>query len=107
YGLSADAYHLSAPLPDGSGAARCMNMALKHAKLNPEQIQYVNAHATSTPVGDVCETLAIKSTFGDYAKNGLMVSATKSMTGHLLGAAGGVELTACVLALRDQVIPPT
>lgn len=107
YGLSADAYHLSAPLPDGSGASRCMNMALKHAKLNPDQVQYVNAHATSTPLGDIGETLAIKRTFGDYAKNGLQISATKSMTGHLLGAAGGIELGACIMALRDQVIPPT
>ena len=107
YGLSADAYHLSAPLPDGSGAARCMAMALKHARLNPTDISYVNAHATSTPVGDVCETQAIKLTFGDYAKNGLLVSATKSMTGHLLGAAGGVELAASIMALRDQVVPPT
>jgi 3-oxoacyl-[acyl-carrier-protein] synthase II len=107
YGLSADAYHLSSPLPDGSGAARCMQMALKHAKLNPEQISYVNAHATSTPVGDVCETQAIKKTFGAYATNGLLVSATKSMTGHLLGAAGGVELAASILAIRDQIIPPT
>ncbi len=107
YGLSADAYHLSAPLPDGSGAARCMNMALGHAKLNATDIQYVNAHATSTPVGDICEVQAIKKTFGDYAKNGLLVSATKSMTGHLLGAAGGIELAACMFALRDQVVPPT
>jgi len=107
YGLSADAYHLSAPLPDGSGAARCMNMALGHAKMNANEVQYVNAHATSTPVGDICETQAIKKTFGDYATNGLLVSSTKSMTGHLLGAAGGVEITACILALRDQVIPPT
>lgn len=107
YGLSADAYHLSAPLPDGSGAARCMHMALKHARLNTTDISYVNAHATSTPVGDICETQAIKKTFGDYATNGLLVSATKSMTGHLLGAAGGVELAASILAMRDQVIPPT
>jgi len=107
YGLSADAYHLSAPLPDGSGASRCMNMALKHAKLNAEEVQYVNAHATSTPLGDVGETLAIKRSFGEHAKKGLVISATKSMTGHLLGAAGGVELAACVLALRDQVVPPT
>jgi 3-oxoacyl-[acyl-carrier-protein] synthase II len=107
YGLSADAYHLSAPLPDGSGAARCMNMALGHAKMNPTEVSYVNAHATSTPVGDVCEVQAIKRTFGDYAKNGLLVSATKSMTGHLLGAAGGIELAASILSIRDQVIPPT
>lgn len=107
YGLSADAYHLSSPLPDGSGAARCMDMAFKHAKMNPEQVQYVNAHATSTPVGDVCETMAIKKTFGSYAKNGLLVSGTKSMTGHLLGGAGGIELAACVLSMRDSIVPPT
>nr|WP_256199145.1 beta-ketoacyl synthase N-terminal-like domain-containing protein [Verrucomicrobium spinosum] len=107
YGLSADAYHLSAPLPDGSGAARCMNMALGHAKMNANEVSYVNAHATSTPVGDICEVQAIKRTFGDYAKNGLLVSATKSMTGHLLGAAGGIELAASILSIRDQVIPPT
>jgi 3-oxoacyl-[acyl-carrier-protein] synthase II len=107
YGISADAYHLSAPLPDGSGASRCMAMALRHAKLNADQVQYVNAHATSTPVGDVAEVQAIKRTFGDYAKNGLLVSATKSMTGHLLGAAGGIELAACMLAIKDQVVPPT
>jgi len=107
YGLSADAFHISSPLPDGSGAARCMNMALGHAKMNANEVQYVNAHATSTPVGDICETQAIKRTFGDYAKNGLLVSATKSMTGHLLGAAGGIEIAACIFALRDQVIPPT
>jgi len=107
YGLSADAYHLSSPLPDGSGASRCMNMAFKHAKMNPTEVQYVNAHATSTPVGDVCETMAIKRTFGDYAKNGLLVSGTKSMTGHLLGGAGGIELAACILAMRDSIVPPT
>ncbi len=107
YGLSADAYHLSSPLPDGSGAARCMNMAFKHAKMNPTEVQYVNAHATSTSVGDVCETLAIKKSFGDYAKNGLLVSGTKSMTGHLLGGAGGIEIAACILAMRDSIVPPT
>ncbi len=107
YGLSADAYHLSSPLPDGSGAARCMDMAFKHAKMNPADVQYVNAHATSTPVGDVCETMAIKKTFGDYAKNGLLVSGTKSMTGHLLGGAGGIEIAACILAMRDGIVPPT
>jgi 3-oxoacyl-[acyl-carrier-protein] synthase II len=107
YGLSADAYHLSSPLPDGSGAARCMEMAFKHAKLNPTDVQYVNGHATSTPVGDVCETKAIKKVFGDYAKNGLMVSSTKSMTGHLLGAAGGVELAATLLCMANGVVHPT
>jgi len=107
YGLSADAYHLSAPSPDGEGASRCMNMALRHAKLNASEVQYVNAHATSTPVGDICEVKAIKRTFGDHAKNGLLVSSTKSMTGHLLGAAGGIELAASIFALKNQVVPPT
>lgn len=107
YGVSADAYHLTSPHPDGDGARRCMEMALKHAKLNPEQIDYVNAHGTSTGLGDVCETKAIKAVFGDYAKNGLLVSSTKSMTGHLLGAAGGVELAACVKAVTEGIVPPT
>jgi 3-oxoacyl-[acyl-carrier-protein] synthase II len=107
YGVSADAYHLSAPHPEGEGAARCMKMALKHSKLNPEQVGYVNAHATSTPMGDICEVRAIKSTFGDHAKNGLLVSSTKSMTGHMLGAAGGAELIASVLAMKNGLIPPT
>lgn len=107
YGLSADAYHLTSPHPEGLGAARCMDMALKHAGLNPEDVQYVNAHGTSTPQGDVCETKAIKKSFGNWAKEGLVVSSTKSMTGHLLGAAGGVEILACINAIRDGVIPPT
>ena len=107
YGATADAYHLTSPHPEGLGAMKCMEMAMRHAKLTPADIQYVNAHATSTPVGDVCETKAIKRTFGDYAKNGLMVSSTKSMTGHLLGAAGGVELAASIFAIQDQVAPPT
>lgn len=107
YGVSADAYHLTSPHPDGDGARRCMEMALKHAKLNPEQVDYVNAHGTSTGLGDVCETKAIKAVFGDYAKNGLLVSSTKSMTGHLLGAAGGVELAACVKAVTEGIVPPT
>ena len=107
YGLSADAYHLTSPHPEGIGASRCMDMALKHAGLNAEEVQYVNAHGTSTPMGDVCETKAIKRTFGDHAKEGMIVSSTKSMTGHLLGAAGGVEILACLMAIRDGVIPPT
>jgi 3-oxoacyl-[acyl-carrier-protein] synthase II len=107
YGVSADAHHLTAPHPDGVGASKCMNMALRHAKLNADQIDYVNAHGTSTGQGDICETRAIKRTFGDYAKNGLMVSSTKSMTGHLLGAAGGVELGACIMALKNGLVPPT
>lgn len=107
YGLSSDAYHLTSPLPEGEGASRCMQMALDHAGLKPEQVDYINTHGTSTPMGDVCEVKAIKRTFGDYAKNGLVVSSTKSMTGHLLGAAGGIELMACVMAIQDNFIPPT
>ncbi|MFO1484445.1 MAG: beta-ketoacyl-ACP synthase II [Verrucomicrobiaceae bacterium] len=109
YGATADAYHLTSPHPEGLGAAKCMEMALRHAKLNTTDVQYINAHATSTPVGDLCELRAIKRVFGDYAKsgNGLLVSGTKSMTGHLLGAAGGIELVASVYAIQDQVIPPT
>jgi 3-oxoacyl-[acyl-carrier-protein] synthase II len=107
YGVSADAHHLSAPHPDGAGAAACMSMALRHGKLNPEQVGYVNAHATSTPLGDICETRAIKRTFGNHAKDGLLVSSTKSMTGHMLGAAGGAELIASVMALTESLIPPT
>jgi 3-oxoacyl-[acyl-carrier-protein] synthase II len=106
YGLSADAHHMTAPPPDGEGAVRAMRMALDHAKTTPEQVDYINAHATSTGLGDVCETRAIKTVFGDYAKN-VSISATKSMTGHLLGGAGAVETAACALAIRDSVIPPT
>jgi 3-oxoacyl-[acyl-carrier-protein] synthase II len=107
YGLTADAYHMSAPSPEGEGAARCMAMAMKHAKMNPEDVDYINAHGTSTPVGDICETKAMKRAFGEHAKKGLAVSSTKSMTGHLLGAAGAVEMAACVMAMRDGVMPPT
>ena len=107
YGVSADAYHLSAPSPDGSGPAYAIQMALRHGKTNPEEIQYLNAHATSTGLGDIAETKAIKLAFGDHAQNGLAVSSTKSMTGHMLGAAGGIELIACIMAIRDGVIPPT
>lgn len=107
YGLSSDAYHLTSPMPEGEGASRCMQMALDHAGLKPEDVDYINTHGTSTTLGDICETRAIKRTFGDYAKNGLVVSSTKSMTGHLLGAAGAIELLACVMAIRDNYIPPT
>lgn len=107
YGLSADAYHLTSPMPEGEGAARCMNMALDHAGLKPTDVQYINTHGTSTPLGDICETKAIKASFGDYATNGLVVSSTKSMTGHLLGAAGAIELLACVKAIQDNFVPPT
>jgi len=107
YGLSSDAYHMTSPLPEGEGAARAMQLALNQAKLNPTDVDYINAHGTSTPVGDVCETKAIKRLFGDHAKNGLLVSSSKSMTGHLLGAAGSVELAACVMAIQKSVVPPT
>jgi len=106
YGITGDAYHMSAPAPEGEGAQRAMAMALRHAKLNPDQIQHINAHATSTPVGDKCETAAIKAIFGAHAKK-VAVSATKSMTGHLLGASGAVETAACALAIRDGIVPPT
>ncbi|MGY8690257.1 MAG: beta-ketoacyl synthase N-terminal-like domain-containing protein, partial [Verrucomicrobiales bacterium] len=107
YGVSADAYHLTSPQPEGHGASRCIDMALKHAGMNPKDVDYVNAHGTSTPVGDVCETLAIKRSFGNHAKEGLIVSSTKSMTGHLLGAAGGIEFAASALAIKYGIIPPT
>ncbi|MGN0828859.1 MAG: beta-ketoacyl-ACP synthase II [Akkermansia sp.] len=107
YGLSADAYHLTSPLPEGEGASRCMEMALRHAGLQPSEVDYINTHGTSTHVGDICETKAIKRTFGEHAKNGLVVSSTKSMTGHLLGAAGGIELLACVKAIEENFVPPT
>lgn len=106
YGLTGDAYHMTAPAPGGEGAARCMKMALKNAGVNPEQVTYINAHGTSTPFNDLNETLAIKSVFGDHVKK-LMVSSTKSMTGHLLGAAGGLEAVICCLAMEKGVVPPT
>ena len=106
YGMSADAYHMTQPSEDGDGAYRVMRASLKDAGIAPEQIGYVNAHGTSTPIGDALETLAIKRTFGDAAKK-IPVSSTKSMTGHVLGGAGGLEAGISVLALRDQVAPPT
>jgi 3-oxoacyl-[acyl-carrier-protein] synthase II len=106
YGLTADAYHMTAPSPGGEGAARCMNMALKNAGVNPDQVNYINAHGTSTPFNDLNESLAIKSVFGEHTKN-LMVSSTKSMTGHLLGAAGGLEAVFCCLAMEKGIAPPT
>jgi 3-oxoacyl-[acyl-carrier-protein] synthase II len=106
YGMSGDAYHITAPAEDGSGATRVMMKTLADAKLLPDQVDYINAHGTSTPQGDRIETLAIKQTFGEHARR-LAVSSTKSMTGHLLGGAGGLEAGIVVLALRDQIIPPT
>jgi 3-oxoacyl-[acyl-carrier-protein] synthase II len=106
YGLTADAYHMTSPLPNGEGAQRCMRMALAKAGLNVEAVDYVNAHGTSTPVGDICEVRAIKAVFGEHAKK-LAISSTKSMTGHLLGAAGVVESVACAMSIRTGVVPPT
>lgn len=106
YGMSGDAYHLTAPAPEGEGAARAMKEALLDAALDPTEVDYINAHGTSTDYNDKFETLAIKSVFGDYAYK-VAISSTKSMTGHLLGAAGGVEAIACVLAIREGIIPPT
>ena len=106
YGLSADAYHMTAPPPDGKGAARAMQLALEHARVSPDQVDYINAHATSTGLGDISETRAIKAVFGDQAHK-VSISSTKSMTGHMLGGSGAVEMAACALAIRDSVIPPT
>jgi 3-oxoacyl-[acyl-carrier-protein] synthase II len=107
YGLTSDAFHMSAPLPNHEQAQRCMKMAMAKAGVNPTDVDYVNAHGTSTPVGDVCEVRAVKAVFGDYARNGLVASSTKSMTGHLLGAAGVVETVVCLKSIETGIIPPT
>ncbi len=104
--MSADAHHITAPPEDGHGAARSMTMALKNARTNLDEIDYVNAHGTSTPLGDIAECVAVRRCFGAHADK-LAVSSTKSMTGHLLGAAGGIEAVFTALAIRDQVAPPT
>lgn len=106
YGMSADANHITAPCEDGAGASRCMSNALRNAGRNREEVQYLNAHGTSTPLGDVAETIAVKACFGDHARK-LAVNSTKSMTGHLLGAAGGIEAVFSVLAVHNQISPPT
>jgi 3-oxoacyl-[acyl-carrier-protein] synthase II len=106
FGMTCDAYHITAPDPQGEGAGRAMSLALSDAGLNPEDLGYINAHGTSTKLNDKIETLSMKRALGNHAKK-VMVSSTKSMTGHLLGAAGGVEFLVCCLVLRDEVIPPT
>jgi len=106
FGYNSDAYHMTMPVQDGSGAGKCMQLALKDAGLNVDDVDYVNAHGTSTPAGDVAETNAVKTAFGDYAYK-VAVSSTKSMTGHLLGAAGGIEAVFAIMAIEDQVVPPT
>ena len=106
FGASSDAYHMTAPSENGEGPARCMAMAMRDAKVTPDQVEYLNAHGTSTPLGDLAETQAMKRAFGEHAYK-TMVSSTKSMTGHLLGAAGGVEAIFTIMALHDGVIPPT
>jgi len=107
YGLTCDAYHMTAPKPDGTAVARAMQSAIDHAEVRIDEIDYINAHATSTPVGDISESNAIKLFAGEHAKDGLLVSSTKSMTGHLLGGAGGIESAVCVLAIKHGVVPPT
>lgn len=107
YGFSCDAFHITAPPEGGEGAVHCMRLALESARLRPEQVGYVNAHGTSTPINDPAETKAIKVVFGEHAKKGLLVSSTKSMTGHLLGAAGGAEAVFSVMAIQTSLVPPT
>ncbi|HWH71258.1 MAG TPA: beta-ketoacyl-ACP synthase II [Candidatus Sulfotelmatobacter sp.] len=106
YGNTADAHHLTAPSPGGEGASRCMRMALRNAELNPQDISYINAHGTSTPQGDIAETNAVKTVFGEHARK-LVVSSTKGATGHMLGAAGAIEMVVCAKAIQHDIVPPT
>jgi 3-oxoacyl-[acyl-carrier-protein] synthase II len=106
YGNTADAHHLTAPAPDGAGAARCMTQALRSAAMRPEEVTYINAHGTSTPQGDLCESQAISTVFGEHARH-LAVSSTKGATGHMLGAAGAVEMAICCKTIQTGLIPPT
>jgi 3-oxoacyl-[acyl-carrier-protein] synthase II len=106
FGSSGDAGHITQPAEDGSGAAKTMEMALADAQFNPEEIDYINAHGTSTPLGDKAETIAVKRVFGDHARK-LSISSTKSQLGHSLGASGGIELVLCIKALNEGVVPPT
>ena len=105
YGVSSDAHHITSPCPDGNGGARAMQAAIDEAGIKAEQVDYINAHGTSTPINDRCETMAIKTVFGENTK--VMVSSTKGNTAHLLGAAGGVEAIACIKAIEDKFVPPT
>lgn len=107
YGMTADAYHMTQPAPEGRGAQRAMKLAMGDAKLNPEDVDYINTHGTSTPAGDVAEVQAVKTVFGEHAHSGMAVTSTKSMTGHLLGAAGAVESIACVMSIKENVLSPT
>ena len=106
YGATSDAYHITSPCPDGEGAINAMNRAIKDAHINPDEIDYINAHGTSTHLNDSCETMAIKKVLGDYSKK-VLVSSTKGNTGHLLGAAGGVEAVICSKAIEEGIVPPT
>jgi 3-oxoacyl-[acyl-carrier-protein] synthase II len=106
YGMSGDAHHITDPAPEGEGAARCMRLAIRKAGIDPTEVDYINAHGTSTSKNDKFETMAIKTVFGEHAYK-LAVSSTKSMTGHLLGAAGAIEAIACIFAMRDDLLPPT